>query len=289
LRSFVRLLDVLAQDYDVSLMNPPYGSQNRMPNTVKSYVNEHFRYTPEFYINFFEVCDSVTSPNGRIGMLVPWSFMMKQSYRDFREDFVGERGEFDFLSEFGYGILDNATVGTVGTVVRTSTSGGSQKGTFLRLHDVDTKQKERKFLDTLSGIDSEVQRYFNVQLSEFAEIPGTPISYSIPKEVRDLHRITTKIDAEQADIEGDSIAIARQGLATANDERFVRQFWEVSDYDEFPPIAKGGSEAWLVPPVTEVCQWNDDGQLVNRLGVKPRGFPFPRHDLQTRTRSESCP
>ncbi|WP_128904925.1 hypothetical protein [Halorubrum amylolyticum] len=36
---------------------------------------------------------------------------------------------------------------------------------------------------------------------------------------------------------------------------------------------------------------SDDGtyRSVNRLGVKPRGFPFPRHDLQTRTRSESCP
>jgi DNA-binding transcriptional ArsR family regulator len=29
--------------------------------------------------------------------------------------------------------------------------------------------------------------------------------------------------------------------------------------------------------------------VVNRLVVKPRGFPFPRRDLQTRTRSESCP
>ncbi|ELZ39024.1 hypothetical protein C463_17710 [Halorubrum californiense DSM 19288] len=264
LRSFVRLLDILAQDYDVALMNPPYGSQNRMPDVVKSYVKQRYRYTPEFYINFFEVCDQVTSVNGRIGMLVPWSFMMKQSYRDFREDFVGERGGFDFLSEFGYGVLDNATVGTVGTVVRTATSGNNQTGTFLRLHDIETKQKEEKFLDVLSEASDEVQRYFNVQLSEFSEIPGTPISYSIPKEVRDLHGTDLKIDAEQANIEGDSIAIARQGLATANDERFVRQFWEISDYDEFPPIAKGGSEAWLVPPVTEVCQWKADGQLIKR-------------------------
>ncbi len=38
LRSFVRLLDILAQDYDVALMNPPYGAQGRMPDVVESYV-----------------------------------------------------------------------------------------------------------------------------------------------------------------------------------------------------------------------------------------------------------
>jgi len=79
LRSFVRLLDVLAQDYDVALMNPPYGSVNRMPDSVEDYVSENYDYAPEFYINFFEVCDRMAKDSGRIGMLVPWTFMFKRS------------------------------------------------------------------------------------------------------------------------------------------------------------------------------------------------------------------
>ncbi len=123
----MRLLDVLAQDYDVALMNPPYGARNRMPESVRQYVNKRYEYPAEFYINFFEVCDNLTKGWGRIGMLVPWSFMFKNTFQQFREDFVGDRGGFDFLSEFGYDILDNAMVGTVGTVVQTGTlkiSGG---------------------------------------------------------------------------------------------------------------------------------------------------------------------
>lgn len=49
-----------------------------------------------------------------------------------------------------------------------------------------------------------------------------------------------------------------------------------------------GLEAWRREHALERFA---DGELtlVNRLGVKPRGFPFLRRDLQTRTRSESCP
>ncbi len=31
------------------------------------------------------------------------------------------------------------------------------------------------------------------------------------------------------------------------------------------------------------------GLAVNRLGVKPRGFPFPRRALQTHAESQVCP
>ncbi|EMA23836.1 BREX-5 system adenine-specific DNA-methyltransferase PglX [Haloarcula amylolytica] len=264
LRSFVRLLDVLAQDYDVALMNPPYGSVNRMPDVVEEYVGEKYEYAAEFYINFFEVCESVTKGRGRVGMLVPWSFMFKDKYQRFREDFVGKRGQFDFLSEFGYGILDNATVGTVGTVVRTNVEDVTSKGTFLRLHDIDNKKKESEFIRVLTGETEEIKRHFEVDLSQFASIPGTSICYSIPEEVRELHKEELKIDADQADIDGKSIAYARQGLTTGDDDRFIRLHWEVEDYETFSPISKGGPVAWMVPQVHETVEWGDSGETIKR-------------------------
>ncbi|GGN94924.1 BREX-5 system adenine-specific DNA-methyltransferase PglX [Haloarcula pellucida] len=264
LRSFVRLLDILAQNYDVALMNPPYGSVNRMPDIVEDYVEDNYEYAAEFYINFFEVCESITKVTGRVGMLVPWSYMFKDKYQSFREDFVGERGQFDFLAEFGYGILDNATVGTVGTVVRTNTDNTSGKGTFLRLHDIDTKEKETVFVQTLCSEVGEVKRHFEVGLSEFASIPGTSICYSIPQEVRQLHNEELKIDAEQADIDGGSIAYARQGLTTGDDDRFIRLHWEIQDFGTFKPISKGGPVAWMVPQVHETVEWNESGETIKR-------------------------
>jgi predicted RNA methylase len=269
LRSFVRLLDVLAQDYDVALMNPPYGSKNRMPDVVQDYVEEHYRYSSEFYINFFEVCESLTKSGGRTGMLVPRTFMYKHTFEDFREEFIGERGNFDFLSEFGIGILDNATVRTVGTVVRSGAEPNSS-GTFIRLHDVDTPEKEATYLDVLSDVETDIDRFFEVQLSEFEHIPRTPICYSVPDRIRDLHNNEVKLDAERAGTEDRSIGDALQGLATADDDRFVRSHWEVNDYTTFKSIAKGGSEAWVVPQVTETAEWKNDGEILRRSSKQIR-------------------
>jgi len=263
LRSFVRLLDILAQDYDVALMNPPYGARNRMPETVREYVRDRFNYPPEFYINFFEVCDNLTVESGRVGMLVPWSFMFKNTFQEFREDFVGDQGGFDFLCEFGYDILDNAMVGTVGTVVRTGTA-INDTGTFIRIHDVDAEQKERQYLSVISdSFDSDVRRFFEIPLNTFQTIPRTPISYSIPEEVLQLHETELKLDADSARINGKSVGNAANGMNTGNNSRFLAHHWAVTN-DEYIPYAKGGTDAWIVPISNIMINWSDEGKEVAR-------------------------
>ncbi|QAY21826.1 BREX-5 system adenine-specific DNA-methyltransferase PglX [Halorubrum ezzemoulense] len=279
LRSFVHLLEILAQDYDVVLMNPPYGSRNRMPDSVQRYVESHYNYTPEFYINFFEVGDRISKQNGRVGMLVPRTFMFKNRFEDFRVDFIGEQSSFDFIAEYGIGVLDNATVRTAGTVVR---SGVQQKptGDFIRLHDIGTREKEREFTKILSDRESGVNRLFSIDLTEFSQVPGTTLCYSTPQQVRELHSSDLKLDAEQAGVEGDSIGLARQGVATANNDRFVRLCWEISDNELFKPIASGGADAWLVPHVPEQVQWGDNGKTIKRYSPTVR---TPNEDLYGRS------
>ncbi|WP_248896817.1 BREX-5 system adenine-specific DNA-methyltransferase PglX [Haloplanus halobius] len=265
LRSFVRLLDVLAQDYDVALMNPPYGSGKRMPETIRQYLEERYRYYPEFYIAFFEACDALVKENGRIGMLVPWTLLFKRSFQEFREDFVGSKGGFDFLAEYGYGILDNATVGTVGTVVRTSaeTTSPDMRGEFIRLHDVDRGQKESVFASVVAGAECAVQRYYTVELDEFATVPGTPLTYSTPPEIRSLHESALKLGPDIADIDGERVAEIKTGLQTGNNRRFVRAHWE-SRGEAFQPFAKGGTDAWMLPEQTTTIDWSEDGKRLAR-------------------------
>ncbi|SEW34520.1 BREX-5 system adenine-specific DNA-methyltransferase PglX [Halobacterium jilantaiense] len=270
LRSFLNLLVVLTQEYDTALMNPPYGSGGRMPDAVQEYVEENYEYTTEYYINFFEVCDRLAKADGRTGMLVPWSFMFNKSFQDFREDFVGERGAFDFFSEFGYDILDNATVGTVGTVVRSEAESG-QSGTFIRLPDVEKAEKEGKFLTTsFNTLASDVQRLYNRSLSEFDKVPGTPLSYWVPKDLRELYQSETVLDADNAGIDGrETLGDIKQGIATADDSRFVHQFWEDNSSD-WVPFAKGGADAWLLPRTKNTLLWGEDGTEVSRY---PKSYP----------------
>jgi hypothetical protein len=268
LKSFLRVLVILSQDYDVALMNPPYGSRNRMPDIVKDYVEEHYKYKPEFYINFFEVCDRLTKTNGRVGMLVPRTFMFKRTFEDFREDFVGDRGAFDFLAEFGLGILDNATVRTVGTVVRTDQAlSEDSTGEFYRLHDIEKEEKEQKFLhgaftDEVDGTG--IQRRYSRKISEFSAIPGSPISYWVPFDLRQHYESDIVFDADNARINRSSLGVVKQGLATGNNDRFVRQFWEAVG-DGWEPFAKGGEDAWILPHIGDTVWWANDGEELKRI------------------------
>jgi len=275
LQSFLRLVKILSQKYDVSLMNPPYGARNRMPRYVKGYVKENYKYGPEYYINFFELCERISTTNGYIGMLVPRSFMFKRSFQKFRGDFVKERGSFDFLAEYGLGVLDNATVYTAGTVVRSNKSENEDPtGKFIRLHDADTHEKEEKFLKSIfsnfqENTDS-VQRFYTCKASEFEKIPGFPLTYWVPQELRSIYESKVVLDAENAGVSKESLGVVKQGLATGDDSRFVRYFWE-SKNNEWIPFSKGGEYSWIFPKIGHKVWWSENGEEIKRYsGSRPQ-------------------
>ena len=263
LRSFLHLLVVLTQEYDTTLMNPPYGSRGRMPKAVRDYVEDHYLYKPQYYINFFEACERLAKDAGRVGMLVPRSFLFSQTFEPFRADFIGNRGGFDFLAEYGYEILDNATVATAGTVVRKNAQ-QEDTGTFIRLHDVDKSEKELTYLRSSFGSDeADIKRYFSIEMNEFESIPGSSICYSLPSKIRKLHDTELKIDPSVPGIEGEGIGDVKVGMQTGNNARFLRKHWEVSE-PYFKPFTNAGGDVWVRPQIDEVIDWGDEGDRVAR-------------------------
>jgi len=267
LKSFLRLLKILSQDYDVALMNPPYGAKKRMPKEVTEYVEDQYEYGPEYYINFFEVCESVLKKGGRVGMIVPRTFMFKSSFQDFREDFIGTEGSFDFLAEYGNDVLDNATVRTAGTVVRVDErTDENSSATFFRLHDVNTYEKEQTFVRAaFDQSDEAIPRKYVRPISEFEIIPGSPLSYWVSPKLRSLYNSNTVFDAENGDLDNrDSLGVAKQGLITGDNDRFVRKYWESNEYDYWKPFAKGGEDAWILPQVNLTVGWGGNGEELSR-------------------------
>ncbi|MCS4047588.1 hypothetical protein GGQ04_002737 [Salinibacter ruber] len=275
LRRFVRLLVILSQRYDVVLMNPPYGSRGRMPNAVKKYVKSNYKYPPEYYINFFEVGDRVGRENARISMLVPHSLMYNTSFEDFRKDFIGGKGSFDFLAEFGYDILDNATVGTVGTVLRSADT-EQESGTFVRLSDLGKEEMEAGFYRAVFGDRSsgEVKRVYERRLEEFDMISSAPMTYWADPDIRGLYESDVVFDAQNAELDRGSLGVVKQGIATANDDRFTRHHWETAPNSSFwAPFAKGGIETWMLPPIQLVVNWEDSGAEIRRYeGSRPQNI-----------------
>ena len=277
LEDFLRLLKILTSEYDVALMNPPYGSgygsSGRMPEEIKDYVLDHYKYSPEYYINFFEVCNNLLKNDGRVGMLVPRSFMFKDTFNDFRKDFIEGEGIIDFLAEYGGGILDGATVNTAGTVVRKTKGNSEEKTRFIRLHDVETNKKEKVFLETICKEFKHTSRLYSQKLRGFRLVPGSPISYWVPREIREVYDENNYIlDLENAGLDisegNQSVGNVKAGLQTGKNDRFVHYHWENSCLNggdmELVPFAKGGEEAWVLPKVHYVLDWKSNGKKLKR-------------------------
>jgi len=205
--------------------------------------------------------------------------MFKTSFESFREDFVGGKGNFEFLSEFGIGILDNATVRTVGTVVRSGDHADeSRDGTFIRLHDTAKEQKEKTFLQAAfqSSVDTDgVTRRYTRKMSEFSVIPGAPLSYWVPLDIRQIYDSDTVFDEGNAKVGADSLGLVNQGIASGNNDRFVRHFWETPN-DDWVPFAMGGKDAWILPKMNEMLIWGDNGQEIKRCEAG-NGTPNESH------------
>jgi hypothetical protein len=120
---------------------------------------------------------------------------------------------------------------------------------FFRLVQAGDRREEL-FAKALSDEAADVR--FDVARRYLAAVDGAPLSYWLPTEVLQLFRSVPALQPGAGE--------ARQGLATANDSRFVRQRWEVlaltiGEHQPWVPFAKGGSFCRLYSDVELVVAW----------------------------------
>jgi hypothetical protein len=131
---------------------------------------------------------------------------------------------------------------------------------------------------------------FTVTLGELAEVPGTPFAYWAPKSLRDLFQKFPPLDRDVARMPNKpKIADVKQGLATADDLRFTRFWWEVpvekigtSNEETFEgkkwvPFAKGGKPFYH--DIQLVVNWEKGGEEIKAYrDVNGRQLSRPQNE-----------
>ena len=96
---------------------------------------------------------------------------------------------------------------------------------------------------------------FFPNLANFKELPGTPFAYWVGEGIRGVFK-------RFPSVEGDGRAV-RQGLATANDFRFLRAQWEIDPGKrgaKWFPFAKGGELSPFYASLHLVIHWDEAGK-----------------------------
>jgi len=104
------------------------------------------------------------------------------------------------------------------------------------------------------------RRIFNASAESFEEIPGAPFSYWVREQIRRLFNGHEGLE--------NGARRVRQGLATADDNRFVRDWWETvvrqpsKQHTAWSPLAKGGSFSPYYADIHLAILWGDQGAQI---------------------------
>lgn len=149
--------------------------------------------------------------------------------------------------------------------------------TFVRL--LVENDKSTELLVSCSALRSGEQsdKVFEVEPSSFRAVPGSPFAYWVSDDVRSIFKKWSVFEQNGRCV--------RQGMATADDFRFVRGWWEVeSNNDRWPGLAKGGSYSPFYSDLYLVVNWENDGEQIRnffdpktrKINSRPQNTDFYR-------------
>ena len=212
LQELVAVGEVLAQKYEVVVTNPPYRGVADVDVKLADYIKTNYPDSKnDLFAVFMEVCHKMNVKNGYQAMITQHAWMFLSSFEKLRTKIQ----KLDIVNMAHLGARAFEEIG--GEVVQTTSfilankHVDGYKGTYCRLVEPTTQQgKEEVFL-------AKENRYVACS-DNFAKIPGAPVAYWGSENVLKMFDNITV----------GKISDTRLGMATADNDRFLRFFWEIN-------------------------------------------------------------
>ena len=244
---------MLSQKYDAVVTNPPYMGSSGMGANLTNFVKKYYPDSKsDLFAVFIEVCSHMAAEKRYQAMITQHAWMFLSSYEKLREKMMlTETVNMAHLGARAFEEIGGEVVQTT-SFVRCRTHIDDYKGTYCRLIEPTTQQgKEDMFL-------AGENRYFANQ-DNFAKIPGSPVAYWASQQ-------TFKVYDKGFPLS--QIASPEQGMATADNNRFVRKWYEpnikkvaieYSDDNKWYPYNNGGGFRRWYGFNTDVVNWENNG------------------------------
>ena len=221
----VRCAEVLARKYDVVVTNPPYMGASGMNARLSQYIKDHFPDTKaDLFACFIERGNQMAVKHGYNCMVTMQSWMFLSSFEKMREKILRTKSITNLMHMEN--MVMGIAFGTAVTVFRNDYVTG-YKGTYNQIKLQDIENDEPRVFPVLEN------RFAQTSTDNFSKIPGSPVAYWVSKGLLSAFATGKSL--------GD-IALARNGMKTGENGRFVRLWWEVI-LQGFNPTACDWKEA----------------------------------------------
>ncbi|HFM1282287.1 TPA: BREX-1 system adenine-specific DNA-methyltransferase PglX, partial [Escherichia coli] len=261
---------ILAQRYDAVVANPPYMGGKGMNGELKEFAKKQFPDSKsDLFAMFIERGFSWLKDAAYNSMVTMQSWMFLSSYENMRANIL-DKYTIETMVHMGNGVMKIA-FGTNATVFR-NVHIPSYQGAFSYTENDDINDE---------GYPKEFpvknDRLKTAAADDFQKIPGAPIAYWLSESEVNLFD-NKKIS---------QIASTRLGMATADNERFLRFWHEVNfanigfDFTDriqakksglkWFPYQKGGEYRKWYGNLDYVVNWFDDGREIQNFTDEKSG------------------
>lgn len=266
LQPFVRQAQLLAMQFDAVVANPPYMGAKGMNTSLKALAAEEFPHSKSdlFSISSERYLDFAKS-SGYIGLMTPFTWMSLQTYEGFRSLLLNQKTLQSLIQPEYHAFFDSAFVPICAFVIQNLRT-PQYEATFFNLSEFyGADLQSIKALEAIRN--NKCAWRFNAKPDDFIKIAGSPITYWLSSELRDLFIRFSPLS---------SFSESREGMATADNLRFLRYFHEVSieglnwscsselqalesGKKWFPYVKGGGYRKWY-GNFEYVVDWLNDGE-----------------------------
>ena len=249
----VRQAQVMAQQYDVVVTNPPYMGASGMSEKLSGYIKTYYPDSKsDLFACFIEKGNSMTKPNGYNCMVTMQSWMFLSSFEKLREKILKEKTITNLMHMEN--MVMGIAFGTAVTVFQNAVVQG-YKGTYNHIKLQDIENAEPKEFPVQGN------RFAQVSAANFSKIPGSPIAYWVSEAMLLVFK-NGKPMVEYA--------VGRKGLVTGNDGLYLKLWFEVDKHNfsvfngfkntKWKPCNKGGNYRKWFGNNDFIVNWGNAGE-----------------------------
>ena len=221
--------EIMSNKYAVVCTNPPY--MNKLEGQLKKFVvDNHKAYSGDMFSVFMYRNFGYCKADGYSAFMTPFVWMFIKTYEALRKYIIDTKA-ITTLVQMEYSAFEEATVPICSFVLKNGRA--IEKALCFRLSDFKggMEVQKQKVLEALA--DKNCGYFYEADQTNFSKIPGSPIAYWVSEGLLGAFETGKSL--------GD-IALARNGMKTGENGRFVRLWWEVI-LQEFNKTASDWKEA----------------------------------------------
>lgn len=268
-----RLILALTENYHALVMNPPYMGDGKMNSVLSKYVKDNYEEgKADLFSVFMQMGMERLVDGGKMAQINMQSWMFLSSFEKLRTQFL-KNYNIDDMLHLGPRTFDELSGEVVQNTafVLSKHEPTEQGGTYYRLVEgKNCANKERLFLSHINDNEDGYHIYYpNVEQLNFGKIPGAPIGYWVSPKIQEIFTSNLALSA---------VCSPTQGLATADNARFLRLWFELSysrigfgcenaalaarSQKKWFPYNKGGSFRRWYGNQEFVVNWEEDGKEI---------------------------